>query len=93
MTSFLNPASGVTSMPYADTDCTQIEPEIGVTGHPVIDPASGTIYVVGMTKETGSGGAASYVQRLLHALGCNTGTEKAGSPELFRQPTRERRGN
>jgi DNA invertase Pin-like site-specific DNA recombinase len=39
--SFVDAAAGVTSVPYADTGCGQIEPEIGITGTPVIDPASG----------------------------------------------------
>ena len=74
-------ASGITSVPAADTSCSQITPELGITGTPVIDPASGTIYVVAMTKET-AGGSASYVQRM-HALDVSTGAEKPGSPAVI----------
>ena len=77
--SFLGP--GVTPMPAADTSCGQIAPEIGITGTPVIDPASGTIYLVATTKET-IGGAVSYVHRL-HALNVSTGAEKPGSPVVI----------
>jgi uncharacterized protein (TIGR03437 family) len=76
--SFINPAAGVTTVPYADTGCNQIVPELGVTSTPVIDAVSGTVYVVAMTKET-AGGAANYVQRL-HALDISSGAERGGSP-------------
>ncbi len=51
-------------------------PEVGVTGTPVIDPTSGTLYVV--SKSMTPNGAAFY-QRL-HAIDITTGNEKAGSP-------------
>lgn len=76
--SFLNPNGGVNSVPASDTGCDQITPEIGITGTPVIDPQSGTLYVVAMTKET-SGGTTNYVHRL-HALDITRGVERPGSP-------------
>jgi hypothetical protein len=47
---------------------------LGIVGTPVIDPASGTVYVVVRTVESGA-----FVQRL-HALAINTGAERANSP-------------
>ncbi len=74
--SFLNPAQGVTTASAAGLACASIAPEVGITGTPVIDPATATLYVVAMTEE---GSADNYVHRL-HALDVATGAEKPGSP-------------
>jgi len=47
--SFIDPSSGVTTVPQADVGST-IYPEIGITGTPVIDPSSNTMYFVVLTK-------------------------------------------
>jgi hypothetical protein len=56
-------------------NCGQIIPEIGITSTPVIDRAKGTIFAVGMSKDT----KGAYHQRL-HALSLTTGAELPGSP-------------
>ena len=76
--SFLNPARGITPIPSADVKCGDLTPEIGITGTPVIDGTSGTLYVVVATKEQGA-----YFQRL-HALDLTTGQDRAGSPTVIK---------
>lgn len=77
--SFLDPANGVTSVPFGDVfGCGQIAPELGITGTPVIDPATNTAYLVAMTREV-SAGTVRFVQRL-HALDLASGAERPGSP-------------
>ncbi|HME34384.1 MAG TPA: hypothetical protein VKF84_04025 [Candidatus Sulfotelmatobacter sp.] len=62
-----------------------IYPEVGVTGTPVIDPSSGTIYMVSQSEIPGphsgicSLPAGSYFHKL-HALDITTGNEKFNAP-------------
>jgi hypothetical protein len=63
--------------PSDNRGCGQITPQIGITSTPVIDRSSGpdgTIYVVAMSKASGT-----YYQRV-HALDLTTGQEEFGGP-------------
>src|SRR3954468_9807514 len=72
----LIPAGGPTINASSDLvqQCLDINPEIGITGTPVIDPASQTLYVVTKAKVAGR-----LVQHL-HALDIATLAEKFGGP-------------
>src|SRR4051812_16754564 len=72
----LIPAGGTTINASSDLvqQCLDINPEIGITGTPVIDPAGQTLYVVSKAKVAGR-----LVQHL-HALDIVTLAEKFGGP-------------
>lgn len=69
--------AGEVSVPTADVGngFQDIQPEIGVTGTPVIDQGTNTIYLVSKSE----GPAGSFHQRL-HALDLLTGNESFGGP-------------
>ncbi len=69
--------SGETWLSDNDVNTTDIAPDIGITGTPVIDPASGTIFVVAKSKTTAA--TPTFFQRL-HALNVADGTEKLNGP-------------
>ena len=57
-----------------------ITPEVGVTGTPVIDQSSNTLYVVSKSVIPAGTPAASTFYQRLHAIDITTGMEKTGSP-------------
>nr|MBA3826634.1 hypothetical protein [Ktedonobacterales bacterium] len=70
-TSFAGP--NISSVPYQQIysgGFHDIQPEIGITGTPVIDAATGTLYVVALTVDNGT------IVSHLHALSIATGQEK-----------------
>ena len=80
--SFIDPANGINPIPPAVTGETEDIPnEIGITGTPVIDQSSNTMYLVTATQEV-VGGTTNYVNRL-HAIDLSTGQEKFDGPVVI----------
>ena len=61
---------GATAVPSSVSGCGDLTPQIGITGTPVIDPSTGTLFVVSYDDEGGN-----LVYRL-HALNVLTGADK-----------------
>ena len=71
--------AGVTTVPNGDqAEPNDIPGDFGITGTPVIDLASGALYVVANTKESGP----SWPYKL-HALSLATGADLANSPQVI----------
>ena len=68
--------SGATTVPQSFVGSI-INPEVGITGTPVIDPSTGTIYVVAETLESNN------VVFRLHALDVTTSKERPSSPVVI----------
>jgi len=58
-------------------NCNSMTPEIGVTGTPVIDTATGTLYAIAVTVRD-----STFIHRL-HALDITDGSERPGSPVII----------
>jgi hypothetical protein len=79
---FTNPAQGIAAIncTTAVLSCA-VYPIVGITGTPVIDPTTNTMYLLARTAQT-SGTKTTYVQQL-HAVDITTGAEKFGGPVVI----------
>ena len=73
----LTPAGGTTVNSSTVLKCGDLMPEAGITGTPVIDTSTGTLYVVAASVVSGS------VVQYVHAIDVRTATEKFGGPVLI----------
>jgi hypothetical protein len=76
----LGPAFDATVPPAS---CDNINPTVGVTGTPVIDPDTGTAYLFAKTYASGTSGDAAYEA---HAIDVTTGDERPGFPVRITGP-------
>jgi len=84
--SFINPSAGITPLRtaidlQASSSPSFYGPEVGISGTPVIDSQTGTIYVAAKTREVVNN-QTNFVYRL-HALDVSTGVEKFGGPVVI----------
>lgn len=70
----LIPTGGSTVNSSTDLSCGDIPTEVGITGTPVIDTTTHTLYVVAKSKVSGT------IYQYLHALDIGSGAEKFGGP-------------
>ena len=74
---YTDAAAGITTPTSADVGVTDIDPEIGITGTPVIDHATGTMYFVTKLKTTAADGTVTFSQQL-RAVNIATGADAFG---------------
>jgi len=75
--SVVDPAADVVPVQVSDVGppgYTDFAGKMGIVGTPVIDPSTGTLYVVAATREAGT------FHHRLHALDITNGAERPGSP-------------
>jgi len=78
--SLLDASHGANAGETTFTSGPSITPEVGVTGTPVFDPTSGTLYVVSKSMLVVGGAIGAYYYQRLHAIDATTGNERTGSP-------------
>ena len=66
----------ISSVSSSDVGCGDLVPEIGITGTPVIDTGTGTMYLVAKTKVYDSVAHTTSLVQTLHALDIKTGLDK-----------------
>jgi hypothetical protein len=73
----LNPLVTISSVSSNDVNCEDMVPEIGITGTPVIDTTTNTMFLVAKTKQYNMQTQITTFYQTLHALDIRTGIDKA----------------
>jgi len=83
-TNFLSSSGNLTisSVSSNDVNCGDLTPEIGITGTPAIDTATGTVYLVAKTKQYNSQTKQTSFYQTLHALDIATGLDKVAPQQI-----------
>src|SRR5215472_205800 len=72
----LFPQIVISAVSSSDVNCDDLAPEIGITGTPVIDMSTNTLYVVAKTKEYNTQTHVTTFYQRVHALDITTGRDK-----------------
>jgi hypothetical protein len=75
-TNFTNPGAGITQQSSTDTGCNDVNPDVGITGTPVIDRTQDRLYVAVPTVENGT------FHLRLHALALSSGADAVSPVEV-----------
>jgi FtsP/CotA-like multicopper oxidase with cupredoxin domain len=75
-TNFTNPAAGIRQQLFTDTGCDDVNPNVGITGTPVIDRTLNRLYVVVPTYENG------VFHTRLHAISIASGADAVSPVEV-----------
>ncbi len=78
-----NPSLVISPLSPGDVLCTDLAPEIGISGTPVIDTGTNLLYVLAVTKEYDSGTHLTTYHQRLHALDLATGIDRLPPHEIF----------
>jgi outer membrane protein assembly factor BamB len=70
------PLDVISTVADTDVNCSDISPEVGITGTPAIDLATNTMYVLAITKDYNPQTRIATFNQTLHALDIRSGADK-----------------
>ena len=79
---FTNAAAGITAQSWKDTNCSDVNPNIGINGTPVIDRAADQMFLVAATDENGTAAMRLHAISLANGNDVKTAVPIAGTTTL-----------